>query len=354
MGCIIFYFSRMKLKLLLLLSCIASIPAFAQTYNGPESVEYDYVNRRWLIGNTGSHQILSRDSLNNLTVLVSNTASGPHGIEIMGDTLYCCSGASIKGYLLSSGVQVFTMATGGSFLNGLTHDNSGNLITTDFSAKKIFKINPASNSIITIATGMTTTPNGIIYDESNNRCVFVNWGANAPVKSIDLSTNTISTLLNTALSNCDGIARDGAGRFYISNWGQSLVVRYDSAFMAPPTTVATGLSSPADIFYNVVDDTLGIPNSGNNTVTFVGFASSVGIADLILKDISVFPNPVQKGATVKISASQTESFTVKVTDQHGRLLKEFYSVNEINTDDIDRGVYFVEVDGRKSFKVVVY
>ena len=174
--------------------------------------------------------------------------------------------------------QVFNVNVGATFLNGITHDNSGNLIATDYSGKAIYKVNIASLAVTPIATGLTISPNGIIFDQVNNRCVFVNWGSNAPVKAIDMSSNAISTLTTTSLGNCDGIARDGNGNYFISAWSTSSVVRFDSTFSGPPVTVASGLSSPADIFYNTILDTLAIPNSGNGTVSFVGF-STVGVEE---------------------------------------------------------------------------
>ena len=151
--------------------------AFAQTYSGPESAEYDYANNRWLISNTTSHQVLARNSAGVLTVFATGLVSGPYGIEIVGDTLYCCSGASVKGYSLATGANVFNLNVGATFLNGMTHDNSGNLYATDFSAKKIFKINIATQAFSAVASSLVQSPNGIIFDEANNRCVFVNWGS---------------------------------------------------------------------------------------------------------------------------------------------------------------------------------
>ena len=39
----------------------------------------------------------------------------------------------------------------------------------------------------------------------------------------------------------------------------------------------TGLSSPADICYNLNNDTLGVPNSGGNTVAFYNMAYILGL-----------------------------------------------------------------------------
>ncbi len=287
-------------RLYALLLAMLPLLATGQSYNGPESAEFDYINRRWLIGNTSSHQILSRDSLGNLSVLVNSTTSGPYGIEIVGDTVFCCSGGSIKGYLLSDGTPVYSLNVGGSFLNGLTHDHAGNLFATDFSTKSIIRVHIASQTFAPVATSLPNTPNGIVFDGYNNRCVFVNWGSNAPIRAIDLATYAVTTVVTTTLGSCDGITRDAIGRYYVSNWSDQSIVRFDSAFAAPPATVVSGLSNPADIFYNVVDDTLAIPNAGNNTVTFYGFPSAVGLSHVAATEpVMVYPNPVDRLSSIR-------------------------------------------------------
>lgn len=307
-------------RLYALLLAMLPLLAIGQSYNGPESAEFDYVNRRWLIGNTSSHQILSRDSLGNLSVLVNSTTSGPYGIEIVGDTVFCCSGGSIKGYLLSDGTPVYNLNVGGSFLNGLTHDNAGNLFATDFSTKSIIRVHIASQTFAPVATSLPNTPNGIVFDGYNNRCVFVNWGSNAPIRAIDLATYAVTTVVTTTLGSCDGITRDAIGRYYVSNWSGQSIVRFDSAFAAPPATVVSGLSNPADIFYNVVDDTLAIPNAGNNTVTFYGFPSAVGISNVMPEHlVRMGPNPLPVGGTLVVHCPSRVS-RVELHNLNGALI----------------------------------
>jgi len=294
---------------------------FSQTYSGPESVEYDYANSRWLIANTTSHEVLARNSSGVLSVFASGLVSGPYGIEIVGDVLYCCSGASVKGYSLTTGANVFNLNVGATFLNGMTHDNSGNLYATDFSAKKIFKINIAAVTFTEIANGLVQSPNGIVFDAANNRCVFVNWGSNAPIKAINLSTNAVTTVLATSLSNIDGISRDGAGNYYISTWGSQSVLRYDSTF-ANPTSIATGLSNPADIFVNVTDNVLGIPNAGNNTVTFVNLVLGIHLnEESWLKHISVSPNPIIAEATFKFELKEAKKVSAEIVTNEGKIVQ---------------------------------
>jgi sugar lactone lactonase YvrE len=324
--------------------------AFSQSYSGPESVEYDYSNSRWLIANTTSHQVLARSSSGTLTVFATLTGTGPYGIEIVGDVLYCCNGASVKGYSLTNGANVFSVNVGASFLNGITHDNSGNLYVTDFSGKKIYKIVIATSTFSTIATGLGQSPNGMVYDEANNRCVFANWGANAPIKAIDLTTFAVTTLITTNHSNIDGISRDGAGNYYISTWGGQNVLRYDSAFANAPVSIATGLSNPADISINVVDNVLAIPNSGNNTVTFVNLnLNTDAFGQNELKSISVSPNPIVSHTTLKFELSTLMKVSAEIINLEGKKVGSINFNNEIlqnGSVDLDlsylnSGVYYL-------------
>lgn len=323
----------------------------AQTYSGPESTEFDYANNRWLIANTTSHQVLARDNSGTLSLFVGSLGSGPYGIEIVGDTLFCCSGSSIKGFLLSNASPVFTVNLGATFLNGLTHDASGNLFATDFSAKTIHKINIASQTDTIVAAGLVQSPNGIIFDSTGNRCIFVNWGSNAPIKAIDLSTYAVSVVTTTTLSSCDGIARDGNGRYYVSNWGNQSVVQYDNAFSTSPVTVVSGLNNPADIFYNTISDTLAIPNAGNSTVTFFGF-NTVNISDPgFYEDGGVFPNPSNLSTSLFFYLDKSERVSVELYSISGNLVstKIFDGVTGLNNlpllsgDRMLSGIYFIRL-----------
>ncbi len=341
----------MKFTSILALLFIA-ISANAQTYSGPESVEFDVANNRWLISNTVSHRILARDSAGTLSIFVPGTSNGPYGIEIVGDTVFCCSGGSIKGYLLSTSQQVFNLNLGATFLNGLTHDNSGNLYATDYSAKTIHKVSISAMTDSIIASGLVKTPNGIIYDAANNRCVYVTWGSNAPINAIDLSTYTISTIISTTLSNCDGIARDGQGRYYVSNWGNQTIVRYDSDFVAPPTIVGTGMSGPADIFYDVTNDVLAVPNSGNNTVTFLDF-NTVSVNEISSGVSTAFPNPATDRVTINLMEGNVKE--IMIFNSMGQVIlenspAEMSKIFTIDVSKLKSGKYFYNVKSENGLK----
>ncbi len=275
----------MKKALLILLLSISAMSS-AQALNGPESIEWDDANSRWLIGNKGNGTILSRSEAGILSNFVTGIPSGPYGIEILGNVLYACEGGFIRGYDLASGSNVFTLNLNGTFLNGLTSDGVGNLYATDFSAKKIFKVDVNAVSFSTLASGLAKTPNGIIYDGENDRCLYVTWGTNAPINAINLTTNAISTVLATTLSNCDGITRDSCGNYYVSSWGNNKLNKFDKSLTGTSTALPGTLSSPADIDtkFGTTSDIIGNTNS-NNTLTFTSI--DLPVTEIVYGDVTL-------------------------------------------------------------------
>jgi hypothetical protein len=274
-------------KTLFLLVCILQCSViFSQSLNGPESIEWDATNTRWLIGNKGNGTILARSESGTLSNFVTGIPSGPYGIEILGDVLYSCEGGFIRGYNLTSGANVFTLNLNATFLNGLTSDGNNNLYATDFSAKKIFKIDVNAVSFTTLASGLAKTPNGIFYDGENNRCVYVTWGSNAPIMAIDLTTNVTSTILSTTLSNCDGITRDSCGNYYVSSWGNNKLNKFDASLTGTHTVLPTVLSSPADLDcrFGTTADVVGNTNS-NNTITLTQI--NLPVAEIVYGNASL-------------------------------------------------------------------
>lgn len=290
---------------------LAPLFAFSQNYNGPESVDCDTVSGNWYIANTGSKKILRRTPQGVLQEFISGFSSGPYGIEVVGERIYACDGNKIKGFLLSDGAPVFSITTNATFLNGITHDTSGVLYATDFSGKKIYKVNPVTAAWSVFVPQTTTTPNGILYDQAQNRLVCVCWGSNAKILGIALADSSVSILKTTALSNIDGLARDGSGRWYVASWGANAVHRINPDFSGTPEQVLSGMNHPADIYYNLQTDTLAIPNAGNNTVVFAGFAPvSATREPENVAQLQAFPNPVVDVLSVKLPENWKGSKTI--------------------------------------------
>jgi hypothetical protein len=355
----------MKNLLTILFITFISIAAQSQVYNAPESVEFDYANNRWFIGNHTGHTILIKNCTTcALQAFASGLSSGPHGLEIVNDTLYACDGGSLRAYNILTGALIFNTAIGATFLNGITHDAAGNLYATDYSGNKIYRFNTATRQYNVFVAAPGTNPNGIIYDQPNNRCVYVLWGG--AIKGMLLSDSTTSTLLASTLTSIDGIAKDGTGNYYLSSWGGNKVTRYTNTFTTP-TTVITGLTSPADIFYNVLTDTLAVPNSGSlNNVQFYYFGTSIGIDEDASSNfsLSINPNPVGENSVINYETKADGKVIIELMDVKGDLVKTITSDNQsagkhaanFDATNISAGSYFIKITSQgnsETRKVVI-
>ncbi len=267
----------MKITATLLITLLlTSLQSFAQNFSGPESVEYDPINNRYIVSNTTSGNLQSVIPGNSPVLFVPGVGS-PYGLVVVDSTVYVNSNGKVLGYNLVTGLQTFTSNVNGGFLNGICADTSGHIYTTDFSTKRIYKVNIADGSSNIFVSATIKTPNGILFDAANNRLIYCTWGTGVQIKAVSLDDSSQTVLKTTTLSNDDGIAMDGQGRIYISVWGTQSIYMLDADFLNSPVQVVTGLSSPADICYNLNNDTLGVPNSGNNTVNFYNMGYILGL-----------------------------------------------------------------------------
>lgn len=316
----------------------------AQVYNGPESVELDPSNGNVFVSNAAGGDIVRLLPNGTLQSFASGFTSGPHGLELMGDTLYACDGGLLRLVDRTSGSIINTVNLSASFLNGITHKGT-NLFITDFSAKKIYRLNTKNNSFNVFTSTLTKTPNGIIYDYLNDRLVYCCWGSSAPVYEVNLADSTINFLANTTTSNCDGIAMNCQGEFYIASWSPNAINKYNSAFSTvSAVSISGGVSSPADIYFTN-SDTLIIPNSAANTVSKQHLTSCLtDVSNLTsANSFSVFPNPFNNQITISGIVGLAK---INVSDLTGKIV---YSTvikdgnNLVDLGQLTTGTYFLHV-----------
>lgn len=337
----------------------------SQTLNNIESVEYDASQNRFLVSNGNS--IIARASNGDLSFF--GTGSATHGMEVLGDHLFAIDGSTIRGYELASANQVMALNIPGSFfLNGLTNDGVSTLYATDFSAGTIYKIDVSdlsAPSFEIIVNNTASTPNGIIYDGDNNRLIFVNWGGNAAIKAVDLSDNSVSTIVSTSVGNIDGIDEDNDGNYYIAYWSPGQIAKYDNAFANPPEVISTPfLNGPADICYAKEIDTLGIPHSGN-VLTLVGFAPdtmSTSTQNIFADDfeLKVFPNPVTDDSIIRFSLDKKSAVQLSIVNQSGQLIKTLMQGEQMKGEhtisfsgiSIPAGIYWLNLEGENLQKTI--
>ncbi len=343
-----------------------SLNSFCQTLGTVESVEYDHANQRFLVSNANSIIAMSHPDLE-LSFFGSGQAS--YGMEIMNNTLFVIHNG-IKAYDLDTEEEVMSHSIAGAgFLNGMASDGNGRLWVTDFSNNRIYEVdatdlgNP-SHEIVVSNTG--TTPNGIVYDDINDRLVFVSWGNNAPIKEVSLPDYDVTTLTSTSLGFCDGIDNDAQNNFFVSSWSPTRISRFDPTFTQTPEIIeAPGINSPADICYGQAIDTLAIPNSGNSTVTFVDFGSTTGLEEANeIADFRILGNPVSEETRFKFELKSAAIVELRIVDINGREIESLISGNRspgnytvlLNGIELSAGSYLVQLrvnENQVSKKILV-
>jgi len=326
---------------LLITACLA-LPAMAQ-YNGPESVEYDPAGDRYFVSNTTGAVIKVRSQAGAVSDFVA-VSPAPYGLEIMGDVLYACSGGSVKGYSLANAALVFNRNLGGTFLNGITTDGTF-LYVTDFSATRIYKVDPANNSHTTLVANTQGTPNGIVYLPGNDELLVAYWGSNASVRSFDRNTGLNIGNVSTTLTNIDGITLDCLGRVLIASWSPDRITAFDWGIISPTFTdlMVPGLNNPADIDFDAVNNRVCIPNSGNNTVTLHEIGCNTGIAAPADEEaLRAIPNPTSGLLRIEPRLDRDEAYIL--LDARGLLVGggTIRSGAMLDIGRLTNGVYVIE------------
>ena len=340
-----------------LFAAIFVVNIFSQ-YTSPESVTFDSVYNRWLVTNSGG--VIKQRSSNGTVSDFAPSGSGSHALRIYNGNVYACVGTRIKGFSLSTGAEVFNVQiTGSTFLNGMGIDNSGIAYISDFSSPKIYKLNLNTQAWWIFVPSPGGTPNGVYVDSPRNRLLVCFWGSNAAIRSVNLADSTVTLLANTGYNNCDGIYLDKYDNVYVSAWSPapSKILKYDINFANPVSVVInSGLSNPADIFIAKFRDTLAVPNSGNNTVTFHNINSLLSIQQVNsnVPDkftlMQNFPNPFNPETIIKFDIPTGEMRSAKFTIYNSlgeavsklfdtELTPGSYEVN-FNASELSTGVYF--------------
>lgn len=255
--------------------------AIAQNYASPESVIYDLDGERYLISNVGLQMQDDGFILERTDGKLSMFAEGlkdPKGMAIYDGKLYVVDVQNLVVFNLSDGsLDRSETISGARFLNDVCSDGAGKLYMTDTQEDIIIAYDVQTRSAYDLQyDGLAEKPNGIIFENDNNRITFVSWSPYAPINSIDLETMTLFTRKETTLGYCDGIARDSNGDYYVSSWenlqqDHGKLVSYTKNFDGDYTLLQNDLDGPAGIFYNVYSDSLAVPNLMTGEVLFYGF-----------------------------------------------------------------------------------
>jgi hypothetical protein len=248
-------FVNMKSSFLLLLLSILTLVSRSQTLSDIESAEFDPANHRFLVSN-GNSVIEVNSNGQVIGEIGGGTPQAAFGMEVIGNTLFTIVSSSVRAYDLTTGSLISSITiSGANFLNGMASDGVSRLWVTDFGANEIHEINYAdlqNPTYSTVVNNTSVTPNGICFDEANNRLVFVAWsGSTSDVTAVSLADYSLTTLVaNASLNSIDGIDNDNYGNYYLASWSPQRITKYNSDFsLSEVITVAGGLNGAADIAY---------------------------------------------------------------------------------------------------------
>lgn len=306
----------------------------AQNLTSIESVEFDAINHRFLVGN--GNNIVEVDATGlPIAIFTGDSPKADYGMEVIGNTLFTIVGSTVRAYDLATGDQLSSISiSGASFLNGMAADGQNRVWVTDFGALKIYELDYsdlANPSYSVVVSNTQVTPNGICYDEANNRLVFVAWsGTSSDITAVSLTDYATTTLVaNASLNSIDGIDNDSDGNYYLASWAPQRITKYDPDFtVSEVITIPGGLNNAADIAYAEEIDTLLIPNSGNNTVRIIGFqTSNVDGTEAASSQLACYPNPVTENSVLTFTTAQSGSVVVEILDLQGKVIHELLNEN---------------------------
>ncbi len=345
-----YLFESLKSKTMakgLLFALILFLPAICMAeceLDAPQKIVIDTAHNRLLVSNFDTGDITQIDDSGNEDCLAQG-AGFIDGMEIVGYNVYgAADPKSIKVYDLETGfpIQMETIS-GTGYLSSIVKDNSGHLYISCPPGDEIYKMRVSDLSYWTFVGGSALNkPNGMIFQEEENRLIVVEDRPNPSIKAINLADSTVTTLTTTTLIGADGIAEDMVGNYYVTGYYLPAVYRFDSDFSQPPEIIyeEDGLVYPT---YDASDNSLLITDYNDNTWVRISLDPYGIIPTESPKSFFLhpnYPNPFIPGTTIQFDL-----------DTYARARLDVYNVlgNPVKTlvdEPKGPGNYSVKWDGK--------
>jgi len=354
----VFAMSRILIKFAVCLF-LSLITANAQpVFNQPESVTFDTERDRYLVSNTADGSIVAMDTTGALT-LINDDQTSCRGIHLDGALLYAACDAGVAVINVVSGETQATFAVPGAvFLNDVVADTTGSIYVSDSAGGAIYRVDAATGAVSGFVTAGLANPNGLLLDPENNRLLVCSFRDNTPIQAISLADSSVSVVVETTLSNLDGLARDADGRIYASSWATNSVYRFNADFSGQPEVFSDGHAGPADISFSEEEGVLAVPNFNGNTIDFLDVPALTASEDALppqesrLLVFPPYPNPASRVVTMSYELSKATDVRVTVYDLAGRAREEILAGRQTagehavrwDTDGYAAGVYFYMID----------
>lgn len=213
------------------------------------------------------------------------TLHAPKGLALTGDTLWVTDIDAVRAFDKKTGRAIASYPVRGAvFLNDITTGPDGALYITDTGIRieasgmshpgpdRVFKLTRAGEVSTALQLKSLAGPNGITWDESNQRFIIVSFGGNSIMgwKPGESTTTTIAT----GKGQFDGVERLGDGRILISSWADSSIYVLDGSALV---RAVPGVASPADIGVDTKRNRVAVPLFGGNRVELFAIPAKDGV-----------------------------------------------------------------------------
>ncbi len=357
--------SQIFLTNVLMLLFILSFTIKGQNYlSGAESVAYDAEHDRYLVSSYYNGKIVSVDTSGEQTPFIEGLGRCL-GNVLHNEVLYVSCGSKVRGISTDSAKIVFDISIPNTTnLDGMTVDSSGYLYVIETIAGRLYKIDlQTEESTMFVPYGLGDSPQDLIFDKKNNRILCCSWSYNSPVKAVDLADGRTYTAFTTSTGYFDGITMDDEGNIYLaSHVGNGGVYMKDKSLQNPEILIAEGMSEPAGLDYDPVNNLLAVPAFSGNKVHFIYLDQITSVEEngILPESIELhnnFPNPFNPGTNISFTLNAADAVKLNIYDINGRLVKKLVSgelnggfhrfywdgTNELN-NQVSSGVYIFTLE----------
>jgi streptogramin lyase len=169
-------------------------------------------------------------------------------LTIAGQTLTVTEAGS--GYEAAGSVTLASSGIPGNFSGftpyNMATDSSGNIFFANYTANDITEWNPTTQTLTNVVSSGLSNPGGVAVDSSGNLYI-ADTGHNA-IKEWNATTQTLTTVISSGLNKPNGVAVDSSGNLYIADTNNGVIREWNAS-----TGIVTPVVSTPDPIDVVLD-----------------------------------------------------------------------------------------------------
>ena len=200
--------------------------------------------------------------------LEESTLNAPKGLMIVGRNLFVTDIDMVRGFDKETGkptVAVDLSKLGAKFLNDITVDGKGFIYVSDTMANRIYKIdtNRHYETEIFMDSPDLGMPNGLLINPKSKHLIVVTYGSG---RILEIDRAKKIHVVKRGLSTLDGVDYDNKGNLYVSSFEKGEIYKISYYGRGTLTTSLSGLTTPADISFDLRKNELLVPSMKGGTV----------------------------------------------------------------------------------------